>query len=332
MSGAVRWVYAALIGTFDRLESGLSNLQSDLYTPRISPLITQSRSSQNAIDLERNAHNEIEESINRQIAQIELYKQNQTPAQKKLSNDLLQLIDDKYPIKTQSRDQIKQRMYTRKQLIPKSDGGTKQKLSPEITQGVDDQVNVEIYLEQSSPTNITNSLVTQVTGRDEKNHFVEAWVGINNLERLASSPGVKAISTAEGQGHSAGSVMTQGDSILHADGVRSTYSVDGSSVKIGVISDGVDHIADAQSPSKLDLPSNVHVLNNNYGGDEGTATLEVIHDVAPGAELYFYGSDNTATKMNQAIDGLVAANVDIIGSSLFQVGKINDEFICHCIA
>jgi hypothetical protein len=32
VSGAVRWVYVALIGTFDPLESGLSNLQSDLYT------------------------------------------------------------------------------------------------------------------------------------------------------------------------------------------------------------------------------------------------------------------------------------------------------------
>jgi hypothetical protein len=39
VSGAVRWVYAALIGTFDRLESGLANLQSDLYTTNLGCIV-----------------------------------------------------------------------------------------------------------------------------------------------------------------------------------------------------------------------------------------------------------------------------------------------------
>jgi hypothetical protein len=60
-------------------------------------------------------------------------------------------------------------------------------------------------------------------------------------------------------------------------------------VVVGVISDGIDHMADAQLSG--DLP-NVTVPSGGCrrgSGDEGTALLEIVHDVAPGAQLLFAG-------------------------------------------
>ena len=70
--------------------------------------------------------------------------------------------------------------------------------------------------------------------------------------------------------------------------------MNGTGVKIGVLSDGVEYLAEAQASGDL---GSVTVLPGQQGlGNEGTAMLEIIHDVAPGAELFFAsGVNNLAT-------------------------------------
>ena len=64
------------------------------------------------------------------------------------------------------------------------------------------------------------------------------------------------------------------------------HSIDGTGIGIGVISNGVRSLAERQASG--DLPARVTVLPGQAGrGDEGTALLEIVHDLAPGAELYF---------------------------------------------
>ena len=106
-----------------------------------------------------------------------------------------------------------------------------------------------------------------------------------------------------------GSVTTEGDAILRSNLVRSTYDAKGNNIKIGIISDGVDNLSTSQNSGNL--PSNVHVLSNAVHGDEGTAMLEIVHDIVPNAELYFhdYGSQST---FNASIDDLVNAGCKII--------------------
>jgi subtilisin family serine protease len=82
-----------------------------------------------------------------------------------------------------------------------------------------------------------------------------------------------------------GGVTTEGDAILRADEVRARGE-NGSGAKVGVISNGVDSIA--TSIASGDLPSNGTVFLAG-SGDEGTAMLEIIYDIAPGAELGFCG-------------------------------------------
>lgn len=60
----------------------------------------------------------------------------------------------------------------------------------------------------------------------------------------------------------------------------------GSGIKIGVISDGAQGLASLQSQGVL--PNVIGVVNNFLGtGGEGEAMLEVIHQIAPKASLYF---------------------------------------------
>jgi hypothetical protein len=74
-------------------------------------------------------------------------------------------------------------------------------------------------------------------------------------------------------------------SYIQADQLQAA-GLDGSGIKVGVISDGVQGLASLQSAGVL--PSNIPVVNNYLGtGGEGEAMLQVIHQIAPKASLYF---------------------------------------------
>ena len=89
----------------------------------------------------------------------------------------------------------------------------------------------------------------------------------------------------------AGTIDSAGDRAHNADTARADIGVTGIGVKICALSDGVDSLAASQAAGEL--PDDVDVLPGqaNSGGffieDEGTAMLEIIHDVAPSAKLGF---------------------------------------------
>src|SRR5262249_19990066 len=84
--------------------------------------------------------------------------------------------------------------------------------------------------------------------------------------------------------------VSQGDVAHRAAEARSFFGYDGSGVKICVLSDGVDSLATLQASG--DLPPAVDVLPGQAGeGDEGSAMLEIVHDLAPGAQLGFATAD-----------------------------------------
>ena len=89
------------------------------------------------------------------------------------------------------------------------------------------------------------------------------------------------------------SIITQGDAIVRSNSIRQAFGATGRGVKIGIIASGAQSYADAQAAGEL--PDSIHIISLG-DGDEGTAMMEIIHDMAPEAELYFaaYGgnSDN----------------------------------------
>ena len=96
---------------------------------------------------------------------------------------------------------------------------------------------------------------------------------------------------------------------------RGAFNTDGTGIKIGVISNGVVNLAASQGLGDLGA---VTVLPGQTGtGDEGTAMLEVVHDIAPGAQLYFATGNPTSAQFAQNIRDLRTAGCDIIVDDLF---------------
>jgi subtilase family protein len=112
-----------------------------------------------------------------------------------------------------------------------------------------------------------------------------------------------------------GSVTSEGDETHRAFDARGTFGINGAGLKIGVLSDGVSSLAASQALGDL---GPVTVLPGQTGsGDEGTAMLEIIHDLAPGASLYFATADPTIDQFAQNIRDLRTAGCDIIVDDVF---------------
>ena len=122
-------------------------------------------------------------------------------------------------------------------------------------------VYVYISTQPGYSTHIVDPLVVDVTDRDEDNHLAVGWVDIQKLEILASVEGVRNIREVILPLVNTGSVTTQGDAIHKTANVRSTYGYTGAGMKIGIISDGVDHINESKASG--DLPADVVVLRQH---------------------------------------------------------------------
>ena len=114
---------------------------------------------------------------------------------------------------------------------------------------------------------------------------------------------------------SVGSQSSQGDATHKAAAARGAFGVTGAGIKIGVLSDGVTNLAASQALGDL---GPVTVLPGQTGsGDEGTAMLEIVHDLAPGAQLFFATAFSSITSFAQNIRDLRTAGCDIIVDDVF---------------
>jgi uncharacterized repeat protein (TIGR01451 family) len=139
---------------------------------------------------------------------------------------------------------------------------------------------------------------------------IGARVRLEDLETLAGMSEVRKIRQAIPAMVQAVNV-SEGDKTHGADEARGFFGVNGSGVKVCVISDGVDSLASLQASG--DLPPVVDVLPGQAGsGDEGSAMLEIVHDLAPGAALGFATAVNSEASFAQNILDLAADGCNII--------------------
>lgn len=116
--------------------------------------------------------------------------------------------------------------------------------------------------------------------------------------------------TQPGVASRAGSFTSQGDIAHQAKDAREAFGIDGTGVKVGVLSDGVDGLTAAQASGDLGA---VTVLTGQAStGDEGTAMLQIVHDLAPGAQLFFATANNGVASFAQNIRALRDAGCNII--------------------
>jgi hypothetical protein len=111
---------------------------------------------------------------------------------------------------------------------------------------------------------------------------------------------------------STGAIVTEGVTTHQAREVHEQFGATGRGVKIGVISDSVDFLEESQMAGELPA---VTVLPGQSGvpaTGEGTAMLEIVHDMAPDAELFFATSTDSQAQFAQNIRALRQAGCDII--------------------
>jgi hypothetical protein len=273
----------------------------------------------------------IRESAAQQIRALMAEKESRTPAQRKIDSQLL------YAMKIRRGDQIVS-------AVPALQSG--------VTLSPDNKVVVDITgtLGGNLIENIYSlggEILTVVPGYNS----IRANVPIDQLEAIAAMPEVIFVqpkqeattrrfdgispgsSTRQTAGFAeraarvrnfletelapapsilplVGSRQSEGDTTHKAALARATLGTNGTGVKIGVLSDGVTSLLFSQASGDL---GPVTVLpGQTGGGDEGTAMLEIVHDLAPGAQLFFATAFNGITSFAQNIRDLRTAGCDII--------------------
>jgi len=166
---------------------------------------------------------------------------------------------------------------------------------------------------------------------------VRARLPVRQVEAIAALPEVRFIGPQQRFLVNTGTVTSQGDTAHAAELARSTFPIDGTGVKVGVLSDGVDSLAARQATG--DLPTLacpqtgacVTVVPGQAGsGDEGTAMMEIVHDLAPGAQLYFatalptdaqFATNILALKNTYGCD-IIVDDITYLNEGAFQDGVI----------
>ncbi|BCM91203.1 hypothetical protein IAD21_03067 [Abditibacteriota bacterium] len=166
----------------------------------------------------------------------------------------------------------------------------------------------------------------QLTGFFPKNGVASARLTTEAMEHIASATEVTSIifnpgpqtyravapqgvgrgraaasSTGRGTFAGTGAVVSEGDLTHEAAKARTQFNVSGAGFKIGVISDSCEALA--QLKKLKELPDDVEVLTGQEGDgeSEGTAMMEIIHDLAPDAKLEFSSSGDSPEQMAQNI-------------------------------
>jgi hypothetical protein len=220
---------------------------------------------------------------------------------------------------------------------------------------IDENDEVQVYILMSS---LSDDDVSQLTAagatieiRDAARRRVQARVPVSRLQSVAQLATVDAVRLPTYARPRTGGANTEGDVILHSDAVRTDLHLDGTGVRVGVLSDGLKGVFAASCTSCAgvasgpistgDLPASSGtrdskgVLQFSTGGivaksfrangdleglppaspacgfagagAEGTAMLEIVHDLAPGAKLSFANAD-TDLEFIQAVNFLAVSN------------------------
>lgn len=138
-----------------------------------------------------------------------------------------------------------------------------------------------------------------------------------------------------------GSVTSQGDRTHRADDVRNVYGAEGQGIRIGVISDSYNSKGgEAADIASGDLPglgnpfgntTPVTVVQEASATDEGRAMLQIVHDLAPKAQLYFstgYGSPanfaNNIIKLRNAPNNcdIIIDDLSYLNEPVFEDGQV----------
>ncbi len=188
-----------------------------------------------------------------------------------------------------------------------------------------DLVRVEILASNGNTEVLLKELAALgATAVKAEGTLVSAMVPLAGLAPLGSSSAVQFVREGGMAATRAGLVTTQGDAGQRSDASRSQFGVTGRGATVGILSDSYNRLGGApQGVAQGELPGpgnpagnltpvNVLIDSGAIGSsDEGRAMAEIVHDVAPGAALSFYGPTSFADHA-AGIRQLVAAGATVV--------------------
>ena len=191
-------------------------------------------------------------------------------------------------------------------------------------------------------TPFLDNLGFEVLGSAPGHHFIEGYIDFDNishLETLAEEGLILGVLPVYRPITNVGLIDSQADFVHEADRVRAALPTgyDGTGQTVAVFSDSYDISGNGSAAADIasgDLPIGVNVLQEftGMGIDEGRAMLQLIHDLAPEADLvfssFFFGEANAAQQIRDAANPAIGNStvlVDDIGfltSPFFQDGIV----------
>ncbi|HEU4461231.1 MAG TPA: hypothetical protein VFR75_01435, partial [Solirubrobacterales bacterium] len=181
-----------------------------------------------------------------------------------------------------------------------------------------------------------------------------AAVSPADLHAIAQAPGVIAVTQVRAPVLRAacdgGSVISEGVAQMNVAAAREEFGVDGTGVTVGVLSDSFDQATEAvpggaiasdaaedeetgdlpgpQSPcasqkTAVDELQPYEFFEEEESFDEGRGMLQIVHDVAPEADLAFHSAFNGELDFAEGIEDLADAGAEVI---VDDVGYFEEPF------
>jgi hypothetical protein len=289
-------------------------------------------------------------------------KQARTPAQKKIASSLLYTKSNKFAATSDSKDPSKKLVSLAKNddagrvLVDiRGDmsalGGKIESLGGKVVNTGRDHARAWVALDklenlasEASVKSIRPALQATTNRIDRasemKHRFGTRAEKIAAVQAAKDALSKKPIVQAFTGGHatnaiSQGAAVSEGDKAHAADRARKFFGVDGTGIKVGVLSDSDDFKED--SIASGDLPANTVTLegqDGRPGSGEGTAMMEIVHDLAPGAQLFFATAFNSPESFADNIRALRAAGCDVIIDDViyFFESPYEDDIIAQAVA
>jgi hypothetical protein len=147
---------------------------------------------------------------------------------------------------------------------------------------------------------------------------IESLAALDDVQFIAAATAMGLPGAALG-GQDVGTLKVDtsaGDVAHRAALARQFYSVSGAGIGVGVVANGADsRLARLASG---DLPAVTMVGAQPGSGDRGTALLEIVHDLAPGAALFFAAAGDNQAQFAASLQALCAAGARVIvGDAVF---------------
>jgi subtilisin-like proprotein convertase family protein len=232
--------------------------------------------------------------LRNQITALQAEKESRTPAQRKMDSQLVHLV------RKQRGEKLGAGLEAFEKGVKASESGSEL---------------VDLNCIVSEPLLAALKAANgQIVASVPRFNSVRVRLPVTQLEAIAARDDVSFVKPAVRAMTHVGAVTTEGDIAHRSNTARSTLSATGRGVRIGVISDSVDSLTASQASGEL---GPVTVLPGQSGlgiggSGEGTAMLEIVHDLAPDAELFFASAFLSEAQFAQNILDLRTAGCDII--------------------